>query len=168
MCLERILVYAAQHADDAISYDGELNAYPDSDWSDHEMVAYSDSDWSEGHGTLGGCLKLAKGLIHWFSRRQQCITMSSTESEIMAASETALEVVYHRRLLSELGLPQRKPTKLYVDNQGAVELSKDQKSCHRSRHVLRRYFKVRELQHDGVVEVVWVATDDNLADGFTK
>jgi len=70
--------------------------------------------------------------------------------------------------LTEQGLPQRKPTKLYVDNQGAVELSKDQKSCHRSRHVLRRYFKVRELQHDGVVEVVWVATDDNLADGFTK
>ena len=27
---------------------------------------------------------------------------------------------------------------------GAVELSRDRKSCHRSRHVDRRYFKVRE------------------------
>ena len=39
-----------------------------------------------------------------------------------------------------------KPPLLFVDNSGAVELSRDRKSCHRSRHVDRRYFKVRELQ----------------------
>jgi len=51
--------------------------------------------------------------------------MSSTEAvaEIIAASACALELVFIRRLLHELGLEQTSPTELLVDNSGAVELS---------------------------------------------
>ena len=66
-----------------------------------------------------------------------------------------------------MGLPQGQ-TQLWVDNSGAVELSRDRKSCHRSRHVDRRYFKVRELVYAGELKVDWVATDDNVADLLTK
>ena len=58
--------------------------------------------------------------------------LSSTEAEIIAASATAVEIVYVRTLLRELGLEQDKPTTLRVDNSGAVELSRDRKSCHSS------------------------------------
>ena len=54
------------------------------------------------------------------------------------------------------------------DNQGAVELSKDRKACNRSRHILRRYFKVREFVHAGEIEVKFVPTAENRADMFTK
>ena len=47
-------------------------------------------------------------------------------------------------MLEEMGLHQALKTVLKVDNSGAVELSRDRKSCHRSRHVDRRYFKVRD------------------------
>ena len=67
-----------------------------------------------------------------------------------------------------MGIVQEGPTVLYVDNAGAVELSKDAKSCHRSRHVARRYFKVRELVHAGEVQVRYVNTADNRADLLTK
>ena len=53
-------------------------------------------------------------------------------------------------------------------NSGAVELSRDQKSCHRSRHVDRRYFKVRELSFEGVLRVIKVPTADNPSDLLTK
>ena len=52
---------------------------------------------------------------------------------------------YFRGLLTDLGLPQDEPTVLHVDNQGAIALATDRRSCNRSRHVDRRYFKVREL-----------------------
>ena len=55
-----------------------------------------------------------------------------------------------------------------VDNSGAVELSRDRKSCHRSRHVDRRYFKVRELYFQDVLRVEHVSTHDNVADLLTK
>ena len=47
-------------------------------------------------------------------------------------------------------------------------MSRDRKSCHRSRHVDRRFFKVRELEAMGIVEVHHVPTADNRADLLTK
>ena len=93
--------------------------------------------------------------------------MSSTEAEIIAASTCALEVMFVRTLLREMGLEQGS-TLLEVDNTGAVELSRDRRSCHRSRHVDRRYFKVRELASTGAITVKHVATTDNAADLLTK
>tara|TARA_B110000046_G_scaffold5674_1_gene6024 strand:- start:189 stop:497 length:309 start_codon:yes stop_codon:yes gene_type:complete len=72
------------------------------------------------------------------------------------------------RLADFLGVPQMSPAWLWVDNSGAVELSRDRKSCHRSRHVDRRYFKVRELASEGLLKVGKVATEDNVSDVLTK
>ena len=93
--------------------------------------------------------------------------MSSTEAEIVAASACAVEMIHVRRLLDEMGLPQE-TTRLYVDNSGAVELSRDRKSCHRSRHVDRRYFKVRELCFEGQLRVEHIDTKLNSSDLLTK
>ena len=65
-----------------------------------------------------------------------------------------------------MGLPQG-PVPIYVDNSGAVELARDRKSCHRSRHVDRRYFKVRELEFEGKVKVEHIDTKLNSADLLT-
>ena len=94
--------------------------------------------------------------------------MSSTEAEIIAASQGALEIVYVRTLLREMGAAVDGPTVMYVDNSGAVELAKHRKSCDRSRHVHRRYFKVRELVAEGEIEVRWIDTHENIADLLTK
>ena len=85
----------------------------------------------------------------------------------MAASDAATEIMYFRGLLFELGR-NLEPTVLYVDNQGAVELSKDMKSCQRSRHIERRYLKVRELVAQGEMVVEYVPTDLNHSDVLTK
>ena len=83
--------------------------------------------------------------------------MSPTEAEIIARQHPLVLVgdrVLARAAQVELGLEQTAPTKLYVDsNSGAVELARDRKSCHRSRHVDRRYFKVRELEAMGSLRV---------------
>jgi hypothetical protein len=159
--VQRAIAYLAQHDDDGITYDGTV---ADAD----VLTAYSDSDWGVRQSTTGWVIKLAGAAVAWSSRRQQSIALSSTEAEIIAASDAALEVVYLRGVLREMGLAQTKPTVLYVDNQGAVELSKDQKSCQRSRHVERRYLKIRELVAAGVIEVKFIPTADNPADIFTK
>ena len=71
-------------------------------------------------------------------------------------------------MLAEMGVSHDEPTKIHVDNAGAVELARDRKACNRSRHVDRRHFKVRELEADGVIKVEKVSTNDNVADIFTK
>ena len=84
------------------------------------------------------------------------------------AVSSTCEIIFVRSLLAEMGLPQEQPTILRVDNSGAVELSRDRKSCHRSRHVDRRFFKVRELEAMEVLQVEHVPTADNRADLLTK
>jgi hypothetical protein len=111
---------------------------------------------------------LAGGPIGYGSKRQHCIALSSTEAEVMAASQAATEISYFRGLLRDLGLDQVDPTTLHVDNTGAVELAKELKSCARSRHITRRHLKVRKLQAQGIVSVKHIGTDDNTADIFTK
>ena len=160
-CAHRVLAYLQQHAELGVTFDGDTP-------SAAVLHAYSDSDWGIEASTSGSVVKLAGAAVAWASRRQHSIAMSSTEAEIIAASETALEIVYLRQLLAEMGCRQEEPTILYVDNKGAIELSRDLKSCNRSRHVERRYLKVRELVAAGDIEVKYVPTKDNPADIFTK
>lgn len=50
--------------------------------------------------------------------------LSSTEAEIMAASLAGAEILYLRGVLRDLGYDVTAPTVLWVDNSGAVELTK--------------------------------------------
>eukprot|EP00965_Chrysotila_dentata_P186271 6150411-Pleurochrysis_carterae.AAC.1 len=70
-----------------------------------------------------------------------------------------------------MGRKEANATPRYVDNTGAVELSKERRSCQRSRHVDRRDLKVREYVAHGSIEVRKIGTEDNVvnvADVFTK
>jgi hypothetical protein len=158
---DRTIVYLAQTAKLGITYDGTVD-------NAAILTAQSDSDWAIGHSTTGWAMFLAGAAVAYSSKRQACIAMSSTEAEIIAASAAAIEIAHFRTLLREMGMPQDQPTPLQVDNSGAVELSRDRKSCHRSRHVDRRYFKVRELQAIGDIVVTHVPTADNASDLLTK
>eukprot|EP00965_Chrysotila_dentata_P249586 6208971-Pleurochrysis_carterae.AAC.1 len=67
-----------------------------------------------------------------------------------------------------MGREEVRATPMYADNSGAVELSKERRSCQRSRHVDRRDLKVRVYVAHGEIEVRKIGTDDNGADVFTK
>ena len=86
----------------------------------------------------------------------------------MAASQCACEVMFIRNLYGEMGGDISKPTVIYVDNSGAVQLARDRRSCQRSRHIQRRFLKLREWQAEGHIKLVYVSTDDNAADVLTK
>ena len=158
---DRCVVYLGQHPDDGLRFSREA---PDPG----TLWARCDSDWALAHSTSGWHVSLAGGLVGYGAKRQHCIALSSTEAEIMAASQLATELVYFRGLMSEVGLPQLAPTHIGCDNDGARELSLDRKSCHRSRHLTRRVFKVRELTALLEVRVERIPTADNTADIFTK
>ena len=111
---------------------------------------------------------MAGAVIAYMSKKQATIAMSSTEAEIMAASQAGLEAVFLRSLLSDMGYKQSKPTDLYVDNKGAIDMSRDYISNERTKHIERRHLKVRELVEDAVINVKYIATHLNVADIFTK
>ena len=54
------------------------------------------------------------------------------------------------------------------NNQGAIALLKDNKFHARTKHIDVRYHFIGEAVEDGKVSVVYIPTDENPADIFTK
>ena len=160
---DRCLVFMAQTADRGPQY-GDAHATG----VNLSLHAYTDSDWQIKSSTSGWVIMYGGAVVSYGSKRQASISLSSTEAEIMAASQGAAEVLHIRGLLLEMGINIDEPTPVYVDNSGAVELSKDLKSCNRSRHIERRYLWVRELVHQGQIVIKYCPTDENVADAMTK
>ena len=71
------------------------------------------------------------------------------------------------QLLNDLGYPDHQ-IYLFVDNKGAIDLSKNPVHHARSKHIDIRYHYIRQKVQDGSVQVLKVASNRNYADVFTK
>lgn len=135
-------------------------------------VAYSDADWAEDRherkSTTGYVFKLGIGAISWRSRKQKTTSLSSTEAEYMALSDSCREDKWLCYLLHELGLLKSTPLRLCVDNEGAEALAKNPSHHSRTKHIHTRYHFLRGCVSDNVVNLFHVSTTEMLADMFTK
>jgi hypothetical protein len=93
-----------------------------------------------------------------------------TEVAYIAASEAAMEAVWIKNFVFELGivLSVSSPMNLYCDNSGVVAQSKEPRAHKRAKHVLRRYHLIREIIGRGDVKVCKVHTDHNVVDQLMK
>ena len=92
------------------------------------------------------------------------------EVEYIAASEAAKEVVWLKNFLIDLEVVPsvQSAITLLCDNSGAVANSKESKSQKKRKHIERKYHLIREIVNRGDAKVSQIASEDNLADPFTK
>ena len=72
------------------------------------------------------------------------------------------------RLIRELTSDDESKVKLLVDNQSAITLSKNTGHHNRTKHIDTRYHFIRECVEDKRIEIVFIRTEDQLADILTK
>ena len=133
-----------------------------------DLFGMSDSNWSVRRSTSGAVLFLAGAGVLYLSKGQDAIALSSTHSEIMAASLAALEATFLARLVYSITGIDLLPVDMFIDNKGAVDMSVNDVSNNRSKHIERRHRKIRELVESGHILARRISTDDNVADIFTK
>ena len=70
------------------------------------LEGYVDSYWTgsaiDRESTLGCCSSMGLGVIPWFSRKQSCMALSTTEAEYVVTCSASCEIVWLRNLLSDL------------------------------------------------------------------
>ena len=158
-----ILRYLQGTKDYALCYDGASNS---------GLVAYSDSDWAEDrddrHSTSGFVFMMANCVVSWASRRQPTVSLSSTEAEYKAASDTCRQMAWLRNFGKELGDNMTAPTPLCLDNQGSIFLAVNPAVDRRTKHIEIRYHFIREFYESGETDIFYVASEDQLADQLTK
>ena len=136
------------------------------------LKAYSDSDWAGDSDTrisVSGFIIYLMGVpVSWRSRQQRSVVLSSSEAEFVALSEAAKEIKFIYQILASMGLKVQTPIKVYVDNVGAMFMSENMTTSQRTRHVDIRYHYVREFVDENFLKIVFVKTENNVSDGFTK
>ena len=136
------------------------------------LEGYSDADWGNDdldRKSISGYIFLfGNAPISWASRKQRTVAVSTMEAEYMAASLATREAIWLRTLLTEIGLLQNKPTLLNIDNQSAIDFTKNQGSHSKSKHIDIQHHFVRERLGDNSIIIEHCASEDNLADVFTK
>ena len=82
----------------------------------------------------------------------------------MAASEIA----WLRMLLSDLGHDVQGPVTLYCDNMSSIQLANNPVFHARTKHIEVHYHYVREKVLAREIDMVYVNTNEQVADIFTK
>jgi hypothetical protein len=135
------------------------------------VEGFCDADWGSQkhrHSISGFSFHFGQGAVSWSSKKQNIVSLSSTEAEYVAQTHAAKEAIWLRRFISEMSGGDEKPLTISCDNQGAIALAKDNKFHARTKHIDLRYHFIREAVEDGNINVKYVPTDDNVADIFTK
>ena len=160
-CMLRVLIYLARSPKMGTTFSAHVDEAK-------KLIAFADSDWGITRSTTGYCIMLAGACVMAGSRRQHCISMSSTEAELIALADCAIELLYVKAVVEFIGHEIDGAIEACTDNKGAYDLCHRFTSAQHSRHIDRKIFKMRELRGAGVVQVRHVGTDDNPADLFTK
>jgi hypothetical protein len=137
------------------------------------LKGFTDADWGgcrdTRRSTAGYLFNIGSGAISWQSKRQSVVALSTCEAEFLGQTQATKEAIWLRRLLNELNMSQGKTATIICgDNQGAIALSSNPQYHSRTKHMdIQRKWQ-GEVQDTGTVEMQYVPTTEQIADGFTK
>ena len=136
------------------------------------VSAFSDADWAgnfdDRRSTSGFAVFLGSNLVSWSARKQATVARSSIETEYKALANATAEVIWIQTLLAELRIPHPPVARLWCDNLGAKYLSQNPVFHARTKHIEVDYHFARERVAQKLLEIRFISTHDQLADGFTK
>ena len=142
------------------------------------LIGYADATWGgwEKHldstmkSTSGYIITVCGGPISWGSILQKGKpAQSSAESEYIAAYHGLTEQMNLTNVLRMTGIPDnQEPIIMYSDSEACIGMSKNPINHKRNKQIMTKYHWVRIATEEEEVKLIYVSTDDQLADILTK
>jgi hypothetical protein len=153
-----------------------FECYCDADFSGNWSAIFAAYDPSTAKSRSGWVIFYAKCPIIFASRLQTQVALSTTEAEYIALSMALRDVIPIMELLEEVRNYGHKVIcnepivycKVFEDNSGALELARLPKLRPRTKHINVCYHHFREHVRKGIIKILSVSTDDQIADTLTK
>ena len=96
------------------------------------------------------------------------VALSSAEVEFRGMAKGLCELLWLRRLLTEIGFAPDSEMKLFCDNKAAIDISHNPIQHDRTKHVeVDRHFIKQNLDAK-IIQIPFVKSEDQLADILTK
>jgi len=133
---------------------------------------YTDADWAgnttDRRSTSGYFMFVGGNLVTWRSKKQKVVALSSAEAEFRGMAKGLCELLWLRRLLTEIGFAPTSEMDLFCDNKAAIAIAHNPIQHDRTKHVeIDRHFIKENLE----AKIIWfpfVKSEDQLADILTK
>ena len=140
---------------------------------DYKLFGYSDSDWanSADRRSISGYIFKFHELssaVSWRTKKQSIVALSSCEAEYIALTQAVQESKFLNQLLIDMVNISKYSVTIYADNHGAIQLANNPVHHKRSKHIDVRYHYIREETKNISVNLIYVPSEYNLADMFTK
>ncbi|KJZ73157.1 hypothetical protein HIM_07541 [Hirsutella minnesotensis 3608] len=116
-------------------------------------------------------MKLFGGLIGWRANKQDTVTTSTTEAELLALSQAAKESIFVSRLLEDLAVKlDSSQITIQCDNRQTIRLMTEEIASLKTklRHVDVHNHWLRQEVQKGTIKVTYRPSTELVADGLTK
>ena len=133
----------------------KLHGFCDSDWASARMGRVSHS---------GAAFFFVEAIFAIISKRQ------TIDAESVAMCKFAKEAAWIRQVPHDMGYkkPDAECIEMNCDSQGALSLAENPEYHQRTKHIDIKYHYVRSEVATKKLELFYVQSKDNAADGFTK
>jgi hypothetical protein len=133
-------------------------------WVDASFATHPDM-----RSHTGGVISFGRGGIICKSRKQKINTKSSTEAELVGASDYLPNTIYVKLFMEAQGYPIQEAI-FHQDNESAIKMESNGKAStgQRSRHINIRYFFITDHAKNNDITITHCPTEQMLADFFTK
>jgi hypothetical protein len=137
-----------------------------------QLHGYVDADWGgsfDRKSFTGFIFKLGENMISWESKKQQSVSLSSTEAEYVGLAQASKEAIYLSSILISI-MPYMcsVPIVIYNDNQSAHRIASNKMNHNRTKHIDIKYHFVREAVLADRIDIRYMSTDRMVADILTK
>ncbi|XP_058075568.1 uncharacterized mitochondrial protein AtMg00810-like [Magnolia sinica] len=136
------------------------------------VYGYTDADWAgnitDRKSTSGYFTFVGGNLVTWRSKKQKVIALSSAEAEFRGMAKGLCELLWLRKLLTEIGFAPTSEMDLLCDNKAAIAISHNliQHDC--TKHVEVDRHLIKENLEVKIIRFPFVKFEDQLADILTK
>ncbi|KAF8670346.1 cytochrome p450, partial [Rhizoctonia solani] len=135
-------------------------------------IGYSDANWGSNlidrKSISGHVFMLGGAAVSWSAKKQATVALSTMEAEYMALSHACTQALWMQQFFKELYLYADAPTLILSDNLAALTLSVESQFHGRSKHIDIRHHFMRNIIEKRKVTTLYVPSNENLADAFTK
>jgi len=118
-----------------------------------------------------GCVMMMspRGGPMWVaSVKQKLVSKSTTEAELIALDYPISQLMAVKYLLNDLGYTCD-PMIVYQDNKSTIKMTEKGYDCgSNTKHIMVRYFYIKERIENGDINVCYLPTEDMIADLLTK
>jgi hypothetical protein len=132
------------------------------------MDAFVDASYASPRSVTGYVIRIGGTAVIWRSKLQSVSSQSTMEAEYVALSEVLKKIMFIRQLMDEIGFGFNVPTTIHEDNEACIQLSNNPVFRDKAKHIEVRYHLIRDELTKGTVELRYIDTKNQIADGFTK